>query len=449
MRILLTGAGGQVGTDLIPLLIARGHKVAGFDTVKAPTSMPPGAEWFVGDVTYEGEVNDVVRQYRPESIWHLAAILSATGEKIPHKAWRVNMEGTRLLLEAARLFGARQFLFTSTIAAFGPGLAEPVGNDVSMRPTTMYGLTKVAGELLGEYYKTKWKLDFRGVRFPGLISAVEPGGGTSDYVNYMYFDGIRKGAYEAFVRDDSTIPLMYMPDALRALVELAEAPIESLRHSMYNIAAMSPRADEIAAAVAKRIPGVALTFKSDKVRQAILDSWPKKLDDAEARRDWGWRPQYDLGAMSDDLVAKVRAMYGIKAGAAAPVARPPSGSAPSPRPTFTVPAANVAPEPAAPKPASKPAATATPPAAVAPAAAPASAVALPTVPSPTVPSPTVPAPKAAAPKAVTPKPVTPKPAAVKSVAPKAVVAAPAAKPTVKPAAKAPAKPAPKAIAKKK
>ncbi len=414
MRILLTGAGGQVGTDLIPLLIARGHKVAGFDTVKAPASLPAGAEWFTGDITYEGEVNDVVRQYRPESIWHLAAILSATGEKIPHKAWRVNMEGTRLLLEAARLFGTRQFLFTSTIAAFGPGLEEPVGNDVSMRPTTMYGVTKVAGELLGEYYKTKWKLDFRGVRFPGLISAVEPGGGTSDYVNYMYFDGIRKGAYEAFVRAESTIPLMYMPDALRALVELAEAPVESLRHSMYNIAAMSPRADEIAAAVAKRIPGVSLTFKSDKVRQAILDSWPKELDDSEAHRDWGWRAQYDLGAMSDDLVAKVRAMYGIKAGAAAPVARPAAATASSPRPAFTVPATNVAPEAVPAKPAAAPAAAA----------------------PKTTPSKTV-APKADPAKSLAKKPA-PKPAAK-----------PAVKMAAKPAAKAPAKPAPKAPAKKK
>jgi threonine 3-dehydrogenase len=360
MRILITGAAGQVGTDLIPLLLARGHKVAGFDLGKAPAGLPTGAEWFSGDITYEGEVNDVVKAYRPESIWHLAAILSATGERIPHKAWRINMEGTRLLLEAARLFGTRQFLFTSTIAAFGPGLAEPVGNDVSMRPSTMYGLTKVAGELLGEYYKTKWKLDFRGVRFPGLISAVEPGGGTSDYVNYMYFDGVRKGAYEAFVTAESTIPLMYMPDALRALIELSAAPAEGLRHSMYNIAAMSPRADEIAAAVAKRVPGVQLTFKSDKTRQAILDSWPKRLDDSEARRDWGWHPQYDLGAMSDDLIAKVRAMYGAAAPSEAPhapasraVVAAPKPAAPEKTPVIVVKAAPKSVKVPAAKPASK------------------------------------------------------------------------------------------------
>ena len=238
MRILVTGAAGQVGTDLIALLLAEGHPLAGFDLAKAPTSLAASVAWLQGDITCEEEVFDAVKSWKPEVIYHLAAILSATGEKIPFRAWRVNMDGTQNVLEAARLFGVRQVVFASTIAAFGPGLSNPVGNDVSMRPTTMYGLTKVAGELLGEYYGTKFGLDFRGVRFPGLISAVEPGGGTSDYVNYMYFDGLRKGAYEAFCRADTTIPLMYMPDALRALVELSEAPRANLRHSIYNIAAM-------------------------------------------------------------------------------------------------------------------------------------------------------------------------------------------------------------------
>src|SRR5262245_43095296 len=224
MRILITGAGGQVGTDLIPLLLERHHEPAGFDLMDAPPGLRAGVPWTKGDVAVREEVFDAVRAFKPDSIWHLAAILSATGERAPFRAWRVNMEGTRAVLEAARVLGVPQVLFTSTIAAFGPGLENPVGNDVSMRPTTMYGLTKVAGELLGEYYRTKWGLDFRGVRFPGLISAVEPGGGTSDYVNYMYFDAIRKGAYDAFCRADTTIPLMYMPDALRAMIELSEAP---------------------------------------------------------------------------------------------------------------------------------------------------------------------------------------------------------------------------------
>ena len=339
MRILLTGAAGQVGTDLIPLLLAKGHQVAGFDLAPAPKDLPAGAAWVQGDITVEGEVSDAFKSWKPEVVHHLAAILSATGEKIPFRAWRVNMDGTRNVLEAARLFGTRQVVFTSTIAAFGPGLSNPVGNDVSMRPTTMYGLTKVAGELLGEYYATKWGLDFRGVRFPGLISAVEPGGGTSDYVNYMYFDGLRKGAYEAFCRADTTIPLMYMPDALRALIEVSEAPRERLKRAMYNIAAMSPTAEEIAASVRRRVPGVRLTFKPDPRRQAILDSWPKALDDAQANRDWGWKARYGLEAMSDDLVAKIRAMGGTQAPAGKPAAspRPPKAErsiateAPSPR----------------------------------------------------------------------------------------------------------------------
>ena len=326
MKVLVTGAAGQVGTDLLPLLLSRGHEVTCFDLAKAPAGLPSGVTWVQGDVTVEEEVFDAVRTSRAESIFHLAAILSATGERIPFRAWRVNLEGTRYLLEAARAFGTRQMIFTSTIAAFGPGLDNPVGNDVSMRPTTMYGVTKVAGELLGEYYATKFGLDFRGVRFPGLISAVEPGGGTSDYVNYMYFDGVRKGAYEAFVTAQTRIPLMYMPDALRALVDLSEAPAKRLKHRMYNIAAMSPRADEIAAAVAKRLPGVRITFKSDPRRQAIVDSWPQALDDSVARAEWGWAHEWDLERMTDDLLAKVKAMSGAPAAAPAAPAAAASGS---------------------------------------------------------------------------------------------------------------------------
>jgi threonine 3-dehydrogenase len=324
MRILITGAGGQVGTDLIPLLLSRGHHPAGFDLMDAPEGVAAGVPWVKGDVAVREEVFDAVKVAKPDAIWHLAAVLSATGERAPFRAWRVNMEGTRAVLEAARVLGVPQVLFTSTIAAFGPGLPSPVGNDVSMRPTTMYGLTKVAGELLGEYYRERWGLDFRGVRFPGLVSAVEPGGGTSDYVNYMYFDAVRRGSYDAFCRADTTIPLMYMPDALRALVELSEAPKDALTRSIYNIAAMSPRADEIAAAVRKRVPGARLGFAPVPARQAILDSWPKVLDDSVARKDWGWTPRWDLDAMSDDLIAAVRRATpgAAPARAPAPAAKP-------------------------------------------------------------------------------------------------------------------------------
>ena len=181
----------------------------------------------------------------------------------------------------------RSLIFTSTIAAFGPGLPDPVPNEVSMRPTTMYGVTKVSGELLCAYYRSRYGIDCRGVRFPGLISAAMPGGGSSDYALFMYVDGVRKNGYEAFARADTRIPLMYMPDGVRALLELALAERATLTRAIYNIAAFSPRADEIAASVQSVIPGAKFTFKPDDTRQGILDSWPRSLDDSAARRDWG------------------------------------------------------------------------------------------------------------------------------------------------------------------
>ena len=306
MKILVTGAAGQVGMDLLPLLLERGHQPTVFDLAPKPAGCPAAVQWVRGDISLAPEVLEAVRTTKPERIVHLAAILSATGETVPHRAWRVNMDGTHHVLEAARLFGVKQVFFTSTIAAFGPGLAEPVGNDVSMRPTTMYGVTKVAGELLGEYYQKAFGIDFRGVRFPGLINAGIPGGGTTDYALYMFIDGLRTGAYECFVSAESRVPFMYMPDALRAVLELMDAPKAKLTRSIYNIAAMSPTADEIANAVRRRIPGVRLTFKSDPRRQGILNSWPKVLDDSVARKDWGWKHAYDLDAMADDLMPKMR-----------------------------------------------------------------------------------------------------------------------------------------------
>ncbi len=310
MKILLTGAGGQIGTDMLPILVSRGDEVLAFDLAPRPDTCPPEVEWLRGDITYAAEVNTAVERFQPDRIFHLAAILSAVGESVPHRAWRVNMDGTRNVLEAARIFGVDQVFYTSTIAAFGPGLDQPVGDHVPLRPTTMYGLTKVAGELLGEYYEHTWGIDFRGVRFPGLINAGIPGGGTSDYALFMYVDGMRDGRYESFCTPEAKIPFMYMPDAIRATLELSDAPKEKLGQSIYNIAAMSPSADEIADAVRARIPGVELTFAPDPLRQAILDSWPDALDDSNARRDWGWSHEFDLEAMSDDLMPKIRALIG-------------------------------------------------------------------------------------------------------------------------------------------
>jgi len=305
MKILVTGAGGQIGPDLIAVLRERGHQVVASDVAVRPADVECDA-WHHLDVVDRNAVFSLFRQVQPEVVFHLAALLSARGEEVPQQTYAVNQTGTFNILEACRETGVRQLMFTSSIAVYGPGTPDPTPDDVVLEPTTMYGVTKVGGELLGAYYNKRYGFDFRGVRFPGLISAAMPGGGTSDYALFMYVDGVRLGAYEAFCRPDSVIPLMYMPDALRALVDLSFADGSKLRRRVYNIAAFSPSAQEIADAVEKRVDGAKITFRTDPRRQAILDSWPHRLDDSAAREDWGWKNEFDLEGMSDDLIPKIR-----------------------------------------------------------------------------------------------------------------------------------------------
>lgn len=307
MRILITGAGGQIGQELVTTLRERGHDVHPSDRAARPDN-PALADvpWHALDVTDAAAVDALVAELRPDRIFHLAAILSARGEQMPQVTYAVNQTGTYNLLEACRNHAVAQLVFTSTIAVFGPGLPDLVPDDVPLQPSTMYGVTKVAGELLGQYYARKYGIDFRGVRFPGLISAALPGGGTSDYALFMYVDGVRRGAYDAFCRADTRIPLMYMPDGLRALVELSDAPRARLRRCIYNIAAFSPTAQQIADSVRRVLPDVRIGFASDPHRQAILDSWPRALDDRCAHEDWGWKATFDLEAMTDDLIPRIR-----------------------------------------------------------------------------------------------------------------------------------------------
>ena len=314
MKILLTGAGGQIGHDLIGALSASGHEVISTDLAPRPPTHAhaSGSSWQRLDVTDAVATEAMFTKLRPHMVFHLAAILSARGEKDPRLAYEVNQTGTWNVLEACRAARVNRLVFTSSIAVFGPPpsgpLPDPTPDDVALHPTTMYGVTKVAGELLCAYYATKHDVDCRGVRFPGLISAAMPGGGSSDYALFMYVDAVRKGGYEAFARPDTRIPLMYMPDGVRALLEIAMADRAALSRSIYNIAAFSPRADEIATSVQRAIPDAKFSYSPDHRRQAILDSWPKSLDDSAARRDWGWKPTYDLDAMTDDLVPRIRRM---------------------------------------------------------------------------------------------------------------------------------------------
>jgi len=318
MRILITGAGGQIGHDLIGALVAAGHQLVSTDLAPRPPSHAhAGGDWHRLDVTDPAAVQHVFTEHRPEIVFHLAAILSARGESDPRLAYDVNQTGTWNVLEAARRAKVNRLVFTSSIAVFGPPpsgpLPDPCPDDVALHPTTMYGVTKVSGELLCAYYRARHGIDCRGVRFPGLISAAMPGGGSSDYALFMYVDAVRKNAYEAFARADTRIPLMYMPDGVRALLDLAMADRARLTRCIYNIAAFSPRADEIATSVQRAIPVAKFTYAADPVRQAILDSWPKSIDDSAARRDWGWKAKFDLDGMTDDLVPRVRRMLELGA----------------------------------------------------------------------------------------------------------------------------------------
>jgi threonine 3-dehydrogenase len=310
MRILITGAAGQIGGDLTDALHRRGHHVIATDV--ASRTKRSESEWHHLDVTDKNAVLALFRSVQPDRVVHLAAILSARGEEIPQQAYLVNEVGTFNVLEACRETGVGQLMFTSSIAVFGPGTVDPTPDDAPLWPGTMYGVNKASGEKLGSWYHKRYGVDFRAVRFPGLISAALPGGGTSDYTVHMYVEAVRVGAYEAFCRDDTVIPLMYMPDALRALIELSDADGSSLTRRVYNIAAFSPSASQIATSVKRLVPEAKLTFRADPKRQVVLDSWPRRLDDSSARRDWGWKPEFDLEEMTDDLIPRIRALLEVR-----------------------------------------------------------------------------------------------------------------------------------------
>ena len=259
------------------------------------------------DCTHFQRVQEAVRRYDIDTIYHLAALLSATAEDKPHVAWDVNMGGLYRVLEVARQSRGAVF-FPSSIGAFGPGTPRRHTPQVTVqRPTTMYGVTKVAGELLCDYYHRRFGVDTRGTRFPGLISHVAPpGGGTTDYAVEIFYEAIRHGRYTCFLRGDTRLDMMYMPDALAAAIQLMEADPARLRHrNAFNVTAMNFTPEELAAAIRAQLPGFRLDYRVDPLRQSIADSWPESLDDGTAREEWGWSPRYDLEAMTRDMLEKL------------------------------------------------------------------------------------------------------------------------------------------------
>jgi nucleoside-diphosphate-sugar epimerase len=308
-RVLVTGSYGQIGSELTLRLrsIYGPSNVIATDISPAPEYLEASGPCRYLDVTDQKQMTALVVENRVTRIFHLAAILSGNGELNPQKCWDVNMNGLYNVLETARMWRVKQVITPSSIAAFGPDTPkEHTPIDTILRPTTMYGITKVAGELLNEYYSQKYGVDARSLRFPGIIShETEPGGGTTDYAVDMYVKAAAGGRCVCFVTEDTTLPFLYMPDALNALLELADADGARLIHRTFNITGFSASAGEIAGAVRKRVPGFQCDFQPD-FRQIIAESWPRSIDDHDARSEWGWKPSYDLERMSDDMIARLR-----------------------------------------------------------------------------------------------------------------------------------------------
>lgn len=313
-KILIVGAVGQIGSELTMAL----RKIYGNDNVIASTRKTPPSdvvknsgpfEFF--DIVNRQHMYEVCKKYDVNMIVNMAAILSAVGEQNPMMAWDINMNGMINVLEIAREMKMKQVLVPSSIAVFGPGTPlDCAPQETVLKPTTMYGVTKVAGELVGDYYVKKYGLDVRGLRYPGIISyETLPGGGTTDYAVGIYFDAVKHGKYTCFVREDTRLPMMYMPDCLKATIDLMQADFSKLKHHCdFNVGAMSFSAGELAASIKKVMPSFEIEYKPD-FRQNIADSWPNAVDDKAAREEWGWKPSFDLDAMTADMLKNIKIKY--------------------------------------------------------------------------------------------------------------------------------------------
>jgi nucleoside-diphosphate-sugar epimerase len=307
-KILVLGAAGQIGTELVPEL----RKIYGRDNViacyysKEPPRVPLEGPAEGVDVLDIKSVEEVIKKYDVDEIYHLAAILSAAGERNPQLAWKTNMDGLYNVLELAREYKLRVF-WPSSIAAFGPSAPRDNTPQVTvMDPRTIYGISKYAGELLARYYAEKFDVDVRGVRYPGIISSgAMPGGGTTDYAVEIFYYALEGKKYTCYLREDTMLPMMYMPDAIKAAIQLMNAERSKLTILVgYNVAAFSFTPGQIAEEIRKHIPNFEIEYKPD-FRQKIADSWPRSLDDSLARREWGWKPDWTFEAMVKDMLERL------------------------------------------------------------------------------------------------------------------------------------------------
>ncbi len=309
-RILLTGAVGQIGSELTMALRERyggQNVVAAGHRTEPDAALRDSGPFVYLDVTQRDMIREVVDEYGIDTIYHLAAILSAVGEEKPQLTWRVNIDGLLNVLEIARERQMSQVFWPSSMAVFGPDTpADNTPQETILRPTTMYGITKVSGELLCDYYVNRFGLDVRGLRYPGIISnQTLPGGGTTDYAVEIFYEALKNQRYTCFLEEDTVLPMMYMPDCIRATLMLMDADFEQLQHHAdFNLTGFSFSPQELAAEIKKHIPDFEIEYEPDH-RQQIAESWPRTIDDSAAREEWGWEPAYDLSAMVEDMLEKL------------------------------------------------------------------------------------------------------------------------------------------------
>ena len=302
MRALIMGGAGSIGSRLAAALVIRGDEVLSLDVSTEPV-VPSDAfarvDARIGSVQDAGAVDEVVAEFRPDVIFHLAAILSGLAETDSELAWRVNVDGTRNVLEAARRFGTGKVVFTSTVATYGAGLPEPITEDVPQWPSGLYGVTKVLGERLGVYYHQRFGLDFRAVRLAAMVAPTAPAGGAaSAFVCDLFVNAVREGAYDLYVYPNTRVPIVWVDDVVGALQLLNDADEGNLSRRVYHIIGAGPSVQEMVDAVQARLPEARLRFEIDPVRADIVDSWPSRMDDSAARADWGWQPRFDLKRMT-------------------------------------------------------------------------------------------------------------------------------------------------------
>ena len=313
-KILVTGSVGQIGSELTMELRKRyGNDnvlATGRKTKPSETLLESGPFEFI-DITKKETVENVIKEYDIDTIYNMAAILSAVGEERPIVCWNVNINGMYNILELAHEYEMTRVFVPSSIAAFGPETPRVnTPQETVLKPKTMYGVTKVAGELLGDYYFKRFGIDVRGVRYPGIISSETlPGGGTTDYAVEIFYEAIKNKKYTCFVKEDTVLPMMYMPDCIKGTIDLMEADISKLiHHCDFNMASMSFSAGKLAGEIKKHIPEFKCSYKPD-FRQQIADTWPQSIDDTAARKEWGWKPSYNLASMTKDMLEKLGKRY--------------------------------------------------------------------------------------------------------------------------------------------